>query len=119
MDLFVPDSYRKATAYERSRYCNGCGGAGSWAAWMVPNSIWGVCILAACNIHDWSYAHSTGKARADLMLLCNLLILCSSGGKLLFPLRALRCLTYYLAVMIWGRRFYGRKIADKVRRRGR
>jgi hypothetical protein len=86
---------------------------------MVPEHIWGICILSACNIHDWSYAHSSGKARADLMLLCNLLILCSVGSKWLFPLRALRCMTYYLAVTIWGRKFYGRKIAEKVRRRGR
>lgn len=119
MDLFIPDSYRKAKPHERARYCNGCGGAGSLTSWMVPNSIWGICIAPACNIHDWAYAHSTGKARADLMLLCNLLILCSCGSKWLYPLRALRCLTYYLAVTIWGRKFYGRKIAETVRRRKR
>lgn len=124
MKLFIPESYRRATTLERSRYCNGCGGAADgWLSWLVnwfiPQSIWGVCVLSACNYHDWSYAHGTGKARADLMLLCNLLILCSAGSKWLFPLRALRCLTYYLAVTIFGRRFYGRKITDKVMRRSR
>lgn len=86
---------------------------------MVPNHIWGICIMAACNIHDWSYAHGTGKARADLMLLCNLLILCGQGSKWLLPLRAVRCMTYYMAVTIWGRRFYGRKADAKAARRAR
>jgi hypothetical protein len=47
------------------------------------------------------------------MLLCNLLILCGRGSRWLLPLRALRCLTYYLAVTFFGRRFYGRKRAHK------
>lgn len=124
MRLYAPESYRRATALDRARYCNGCGGAATgwltWlVAWLIPDTIWGLDVTEACNIHDWQYSHGKGKARADLMLLCNLLILCSAGLKRLFPLRALRCLAFYLAVTAFGRRFYGRKIADKVRRRGR
>jgi len=125
MNLFVPESYRRATPLERSRYCNGCGGAATgWLTWLVnwfiPQSVWGVCVRPACDIHDWSYAHALGKFRSDLMFLCNLLILCWFGGsRWIFSLRALRCLTYYLAVTIFGRRFYGRKITDKVMRLSR
>ncbi len=119
MRLIAPESYRRATAIERARYCNGCGGAGSWSSWMVPNHMWGLCVLEACNIHDWAYAHGLGKARADMMLFRNLLILCGQGSRWLLPLRALRCLTYYLAVTFCGRRFYGRKQADKELRRKR
>ena len=112
MRLLAPASFHKANQQLRRRYCNGCGGAGSWTSWMVPNHIWGICVLSACNIHDWMYGHGKRKRDkfwADLILLCNLLILCSSGAKWLFPLRAVRCFTYYLAVTLFGHRFYGRK----------
>lgn len=118
MRLFAPHSYLQATPLQRSRVCNGCGGAGSWSAWLVPNHIWGLCIEEACNIHDWAYGHGYGKARADLMLLCNLLILCGRGSRWLLPLRGLRCLAYYLAVTFFGRRFYGRKVAGRRGARG-
>lgn len=123
--LFVPESYRRASAIERRRYCNGCGGAATgWLTWLInwfiPQSIWGICVRPACDIHDWSYAHGLGKFRSDLMFLCNLLILCWYGGShWLYPLRALRCLTFYLNVVMFGRRFYSRKITTKVQGRTR
>lgn len=124
MNLFVPEVYRKAKPDERSRYCNGCGGAATGRLsrlvnWFIPQSIWGIRVRPACDIHDWSYAHGLGKKRSDLMFLFNLLILCSAGSRWLFPLRAVRCLVFYLAVTMFGRRFYGRKIAAKVMRRSR
>lgn len=117
--LIAPESYRRANRRVRDRYCNGCGGAGSWLAWLVPNHILGVCVRPACNIHDWMYAHAKrrrDKFWADLILLCNLLILCwYGGGAWLYPLRAVCCLIYYLAVTVGGRRFYGRKVAARER----
>lgn len=123
MRLLAPESYRRATASERRRFCNGCGGAAtgwlSWLInWLVPNHIWGVCIKPACDIHDWCYAHGIPKFLSDLILLCNALILCWYGGsRWLFVFRAMRCMTYFLAVTLFGRRFYGRKVADKLMRR--
>ncbi len=126
MRLLAPVSYRTATPIERSRVCNGCGGAATgWltyvVGWFVPSTIHGVDATPACNIHDWMYAHGDGKFFSDLIFLCNLLMLCWHGGsRRLYPWRAVRCMIFYLAVVIFGRRFYGRKLAlQQLRRRGR
>lgn len=124
MNLFVPEAYRKAKPAERARYCNGCGGAATGRLsrlvnWFIPQSIWGICVRPACDIHDWSYAHGLGKKRSDLMFLFNLVILCSAGSNWLLLPRLIRCVIFYFAVVMFGRRFYGRKIAAKVMRRSR
>lgn len=120
MQLLAPPAWSRLKPHERSRLINGCGGAGTWTRWLVPDSIWGIDVYPACARHDVAYATGCPKSRADIMLLCNLLILCGRGSRWLLPLRALRCLTYYLAVTFFGRRFYGRKLAHKqLRGRGR
>ncbi len=125
MRLFAPESYKRANPLERSRYCNGCGGAATgWLSrvvnWFIPQSIWGICARPACDIHDWGYAHGLGKKRSDLLFFFNLAILCSAGSRWLLLPRLIRCVIFYFAVVMFGRRFYGRKVADKImRRRGR
>ena len=124
MKLFIPDSYRRATPLERSRYCNGCGGAAtgwlSWLVnWLIPDTIWRLDVTEACAIHDWSYAHGLGKKRSDLLFFFNLAILCSAGSRWLLLPRLIRCVVFYFAVTMFGRRFYGRKIAAKALRRSR
>lgn len=115
MRLIAPESYRVAHPGTRKKLCNGCGGAGSWLAWLVPNHILGICVREACNIHDWMYAHHMGKAWSDLVLLCNLLILCGRGSRWLLPIRAAVCPVYYLAVVFGGRRFYRAKVSKRLR----
>lgn len=120
MRLLAPPAWDRLTLHERARLVNGCGGAGSWTRWLVPDAIWGIDIFPACARHDVAYATGYPKAQADLMLLYNLVALCSAGSRWLLPLRLVRCCTYYLAVAMFGRRFYGRKIALKsLRRRAR
>lgn len=124
MRLYAPESYRRANALERARYCNGCGGAATgwltWlVAWLIPDTIWRLDVTDACDIHDWSYAHGLGKKRSDLIFLFNLAILCSAGSRWLLLPRLFRCVAFYFAVVLFGRRFYGRKIAANVRRRSR
>ena len=120
MKLLAPPAWNKLSARERSKLINGCGGAGAWASFFIPNHVWGVDVYPACARHDVAYATGFPKAQADLMLLYNLVALCSCQSKWLLPLRIVRCCTYYLAVTMFGMRFYGRKVADKeLLRRGR
>lgn len=116
MRLMEPPAWHRLTGAQRERLVNGCGGAGSLSALLVPNHIWGVDVYPACARHDVAYATGYPKGRADLMLLYNLVALCSERSKWLLPLRLIRCCTYYLAVVAFGRRFWGRKAAGKARR---
>lgn len=113
--LISPSTYKLASAAERSRCCNGCGGAGSWLA--VPDRIWGLCVEEACNIHDWCYETGEPKELSDLFFLVNLLIICLRGSRWLFVFRALRCLLYYLAVVFFGMEYWHRRKEYKTWRR--
>lgn len=99
-DMLVPRSYAEATEEERSRVCNGCGTAG-WKGDLVPDSIWGLNITAACNAHDWDYEYgktATDKEIADMRFLRNMIRLINKKGGVLAPIRRYRAMTYYNAV---------------------
>lgn len=116
MRLLCPPAWHRLTPRQRAKLINGCGGAGAWASLLIPNSVWGVDVFPACARHDVAYATGFPKTQADLMLLYNLVALCAERSKWLLPLRLVRCCTYYLAVVAFGRRFYGRKVARRGRR---
>ncbi len=85
--------------------CNGCGAANSKFD-FVPDTMWGMSIKPACNIHDFDYHIGKtieDKQRADRRFLNNLLRLINRGkSKILKLLRRRRALKYYDAVDLMG-----------------
>lgn len=106
MNLFAPRSYIKATDKEKRAVCNGCGTSG-WKGELVPETVWGLSITAACNIHDWMYHTGESicdKDEADRAFLNNMLrVIDNAGGNwLIKKLRRRRARTYYIAVRDFG-----------------
>lgn len=106
--LFAPDSFKSASTVERDKICNGCGAANSKFD-FVPDSIYGLKICSACDIHDWMYHFGEtieDKEQADRVFLNNLLRLIEAQtgtlNRLLKPLRRRRALKYYEAVVAFG-----------------
>jgi len=102
----APQSFWNATGEKRARNCNGCGTEG-WKGSLVPETVWGLRISLACDVHDWMYADGEtlgDKEVADIIFLCNLLSIIrraadkSFGGWCLKILRERRAMTYYQAV---------------------
>lgn len=87
------------------RICNGCGAAGAKFD-FVPDTVWGLCICAACHIHDYEYnAGSTeeDRRRADERFLLNGMRLIETGSNWFTAiLRRRRFLKYYTAVREFG-----------------
>lgn len=104
--LYAPESYVAAAPIVRGRVVNGCGTAG-WKGALVPETMYGLVVTPACNIHDWMYiAGSTidEKDEADRCFLNNLLrLIDAAGGPVLLRwLRRRRARTYYEAVHLFG-----------------
>lgn len=98
----------------RDKIINGCGPAGSkWKSKIIPNTLYGLNISEACNIHDFGYYHGVtlkDKDKADDMFLENMNILISNGTWCLRFLRRRRAKKYYLAVKYFGKKAF---IANK------
>lgn len=106
--LYAPESYIAASPEVRAQVINGCG-PGGWKVDLVPDTVYGLSIKEACNIHDWMYAVGTtleDKKEADRVFLNNCLRLVneqnSFWGKLLRTPRRARVYNYYLAVKAFG-----------------
>ena len=103
--LYEPYSYTTATCHEKKKVCNGCGSAKAKFD-FVPDSIYGLKITPACNIHDWMYHKGKtieDKQEADRVFLNNLLRLIEAqSNRLMKPLRRRRALKYYEAVVLMG-----------------
>lgn len=104
--LYAPDSFILATPAVRAKVVNGCGTKG-WKGKLVPETIYGLTVTAACNIHDWMYnAGSTieEKDEADRTFLNNLLRLIDAAGgpAWLRWLRRHRARIYFDAVHLYG-----------------
>lgn len=117
--LFAPESYTGARRAIRAAAVNGCGTAG-WKGDLVPETIYGLKITSACNIHDWMYGVGetlADKNEADRVFLNNLLRLIDGGLKWgwLRALRRRRALKYYNAVKwLGGAAFWADKNKDKT-----
>ena len=73
--LVSPRSYLVAPPGQRAEVCNGAGPKGK--GWTVPDTMYGLSVTEACNIHDWMYhkgATAFDKVVADLVLLINLVL---------------------------------------------
>ncbi len=106
--LFAPESYKNASDGEIELICNGCGSAQAKFD-FVPDSVYGLKITPACNVHDWMYhvgLTHLDKEEADRVFLNNMLRLIegqtSFMSKVLKPLRRRRALKYYEAVVAFG-----------------
>lgn len=104
--LFAPPSYAAAPAEVRRIVTNGCG-PGGWLRELVPDTMYGLDVTPACNIHDWMYAAGQSlqeKDEADRVFLNNLLRLIDATGGLwwLKRLRRRRARSYYQAVVWFG-----------------
>jgi hypothetical protein len=104
--LYAPPEYIAARPDVRAQVANGCG-PGGWLGELVPETIWGVPVSAACDIHDWMYVMGktqADKEEADDVFRNNLLRLISAAGGpwWLRWLRQQRVLVYYEAVQHFG-----------------
>ena len=108
--LFAPASYVNALPEVRLQMVNGCG-PGGWLTDLVPDTIYGLDISAACNIHDWMYAEGEtieDKQLADRVFLNNLVRIINHETRWAWLrwLRRRRALKYYLAVKNFGGPFF-------------
>jgi hypothetical protein len=102
-------------APERIKEC--CNGVGSQVGWLgkltyhlIPNTIWGLSITEASDIHDWMYVYPKSfatkqdalnwKHMADNLLLDNIITIIERDTywTLLKIIRRQRAMAYYSAV---------------------
>lgn len=101
VELYVPDNYKLLPSCA-------CGRSG-WRGELVPDSILGVSVKAACCIHDYMYtfprdAGEDYRAHADRVFLNNMLRIIedkSSWALVRFARRSV-AYAYYLAVKNFG-----------------
>lgn len=105
VDLAAPVSYWEADPYLLKERTGGCG-PGKFGDFFVPDTVWGLSIFRACQIHDWMYSEgytADDKKIADSTFLDNMLtIIEAKSGWLLRKLRSYRAMTYYIAVRDFG-----------------
>lgn len=106
MKLFAPIDYWKS---ESEFISNGCGGG--FTAFFIPDSLLGVDITQACQIHDWMYMDGKtieDKAEADRVFLNNMIriIVAKSYSKLIKIIRLILAKIYYDAVVVFGGPFF-------------
>ena len=106
MMLYAPLSYWNATEEQRKAVCNGCGAKGGI---NVPDTMYGLCVTLACNIHDWMFKE--GKTLGDFffanaIFIMNLAVLIVSQSKWLAPFRLARATEYFIAVQTLGEDSY-------------
>ena len=106
--LLAPKSYADASQALKDIICNGCG-TGDWKGALVPETIYGLSVTRACNIHDWMYERGRcleEKEKADDAFHVNMRRLIRTGTPwfllFLLPLRYARAFGYYQAVNIAG-----------------
>ena len=104
--LFAPEAYWKLTPEQKARIVNGCG-PGRFGSKLVPDRLWGLSILAACEIHDYMYAVGEtieDKDEADRVFLNNMLrLIDKAGGRwIIKAMRRHAAVKYYRAVADFG-----------------
>lgn len=103
--LYAPASYWDLSPIIKAKLCNGCGSKGF--GWSIPDTMYGLRITEACNIHDFMYKvgkTTQDKESADRTFLHNLLriIEAKTKNRMLRFLRGRRAYAYYLAVKTFG-----------------
>jgi len=115
-EIYKPKSYINASKGLKKEVCNGCG-PGGWKFDLIPDTIYGLSITEACNVHDWMYYEGKtkdDKRRADRIFLENVLWIIDnyySKSKAWYKglmrwLRRRRAYKYYEAVADFGNSAY-------------
>lgn len=117
--MIKPKGYKILTKLEKLKICNGTGAKGTpkIITKFLDNFFGiGIDLSKASNIHDYCYYEWNGwtmKITADIIYLINMIILCLKmifkkplsniiGSLILFPVRVIRALIYFLSVLIFG-----------------
>ncbi len=116
--LQAPVDYLLATKAYVDGIVNGCGPKG-WKIDIVPDTIYGLSIAEACNIHDWMYEFGISlddKRIADDIFLINLNKIIDDRGGFFFIiwLRKQRAQKYYCLVDKFGERPFLNKESQKL-----
>jgi len=106
VELYAPERYWNLTAEQHHAFTNGCG-TGGWKGELIPETVWGLSVSDACDIHDFMYAVGAtiaDKEEADRVFLNNMLrIIDAAGGfSWLKALRRRRAHVYFEAVSHFG-----------------
>lgn len=104
--LYAPASYWRCSSAELKAMTGGCGPGGK-GDYLVPDTVYGLSVFRACQIHDYMYAvgkTAADKEEADRVFLNNMLRIIDAETKWrwLRFLRRRRAYTYYKAVDIFG-----------------
>ena len=105
-DLRAPKKYWLLTKEKKDDLCNGAGPKNF--GWLIPDTIWGLKITEAANIHDYMYivgaAVIEDKQTADRVFLNNMIRIIQRKTKWtwLKKLRLMRAKKYYHAVDLCG-----------------
>lgn len=105
VSLIYPAWWADYPASMRDAVMNGCGPSG-WKARYIPDTIWGVCVSRACDIHDVEYTWGTSRAAADARLFANICLTLAAHGGLLMPVRIVRAFVMFSAVRAFGGKFF-------------
>ena len=101
--LFAPEEYWKLTDQDKKDM--GCG-PGKWGDYLVPDTMYGLNVKAACSIHDICYSlgkTDEDKVISDVLLFMNTLaIIEGKSWPVIREIRCYRAMTYYLAVSEGG-----------------
>lgn len=106
-NLRAIEEFWNLTPVEIAKIAHGCGPGSGWKEKIIPDTILGVCITPACNIHDVEYYFgdtSEDKEEADLNLIHNALLINNKDSKfwIFKSIRRKIILGYYEAVSDMG-----------------
>jgi len=92
--LWAPESFWYTLSFNPAqieRVCNGVGSPGTLSYHLIPNTIWGLDVTPASDIHDWMYTYPAKfpsdaealewKNKADRALLNNMIRLFERAEK--------------------------------------
>ena len=111
IELYCEYGYETIPEILLLKQVNGCG-PGGWKFDLIPDTMYGLSVVEACNIHDWMYLHGQtleDKDRADRVFKNNVIRLIDSrtsknwfSQNIIKPLRYRRAKTYYESVSHFG-----------------
>jgi hypothetical protein len=103
--------FQHATDKQRAAVCNGMGPKGY--GWLVPDTMYGLDVGPAGDIHDYMYAFPNGASQleCDALFLDNMYAIIEQNGGWGWVrwLRRRRAQKYYAAVRAQGAKHYGIK----------
>jgi hypothetical protein len=105
--LVAEHGFWALSTVDYEKICNG-GGPKGWG-WLIPDTMWGLSMTKAFDIHDYDYYIGTDKDVADLRMYKNCKALIDRRGGCFRRLRLMRLTLYYQAVSKLGGLFYNSK----------